>query len=93
MAQVYAFRIHQHSDTEVKPAISFFSTVHQLTVLNVNFAVSVLGTQLRLVGSQFLSHGSDGALRVHAVIGRILTQLKGGLIPCRTTDTYYYVCT
>lgn len=55
----------------------------QLTVLNGNFALSILCTQHGLISAPLLDHCANRALAVWAVIGRVLSQLQSSLIGWR----------
>lgn len=59
---------------------------YKLTVLDGDFAISVLCTQNGLIGTPLLDDSANCALAVRAVVGRILTQLQSRLISFRIRE-------
>lgn len=51
----------------------------KLTVLDGDFALSVVCSQGGLTDASLLDHGADCALAVRTVIGGVLTELQSGL--------------
>lgn len=47
----------------------------ELTILDGDLALTVLGSKYRLIASSLLNHSAHGPLAVGTVIGRVLAQL------------------